>query len=59
MAEGLGEVARGAKIPYYQTRVGVGLGGFLTDGLLPIMQVLKNPTLILTPNFSTVFSKAA
>ncbi len=32
VAEGLGEAARAAKIPYYQTRVGSMLGGFFTEG---------------------------
>ena len=32
VAEGLGEAARQAKIPYYQTRVGSMLGGFFTEG---------------------------
>ena len=32
LAEGLGEAARQAKIPYYQTRVGSMLGGFFTKG---------------------------
>ena len=32
VAEGLGEAAKKAKIPYYQTRVGAMLGGFFTDG---------------------------
>jgi glutamate-1-semialdehyde 2,1-aminomutase len=31
LAEGLGEAAKKAKIPYYQTRVGSMLGGFFTD----------------------------
>ncbi len=31
IAEGLGEAARQAKIPYYQTRVGSMLGGFFTE----------------------------
>jgi glutamate-1-semialdehyde 2,1-aminomutase len=32
VAEGLGEAAREANIPYYQTRVGSMLGGFFTEG---------------------------
>ena len=32
LAEGLGEAAKKAKIPYYQTRVGSMLGGFFTEG---------------------------
>jgi glutamate-1-semialdehyde 2,1-aminomutase len=32
LAEGLGEAAKFAKIPYYQTRVGSMLGGFFTEG---------------------------
>jgi len=32
VAEGLGEAAKEAKIPYYQTRVGAMLGGFFTEG---------------------------
>lgn len=32
LAEGLGEAAKKAKIPFYQTRVGSMLGGFFTDG---------------------------
>ncbi len=32
IAEGLGEAARQANIPYYQTRVGSMLGGFFTEG---------------------------
>ncbi len=32
LAEGLGEAAKYAKIPYYQTRVGSMLGGFFTEG---------------------------
>jgi len=32
LAEGLGESAKAAKIPYYQTRVGSMLGGFFTEG---------------------------
>ena len=32
LAEGLGEAARQAKIPYYQTRVGSMLGGFFAKG---------------------------
>ena len=32
VAEGLGEAARDARIPYYQTRVGAMLGGFFTEG---------------------------
>ncbi len=32
LAEGLGEAANAAKIPYYQTRVGAMLGGFFTEG---------------------------
>ncbi len=32
VAEGLGEAAKAAKIPYYQTRVGSMLGGFFTEG---------------------------
>jgi len=32
LAEGLGEVAEQAKVPYFQTRVGAMLGGFFTKG---------------------------
>jgi glutamate-1-semialdehyde 2,1-aminomutase len=32
VAEGLGEAAKEARIPYYQTRVGSMLGGFFTEG---------------------------
>ena len=32
LADGLGEAARQAKIPYFQTRVGSMLGGFFTQG---------------------------
>ena len=32
LAEGIGDAARQAKIPYYQTRVGSMLGGFFTKG---------------------------
>jgi glutamate-1-semialdehyde 2,1-aminomutase len=32
LAEGLGEAAKYAKIPFYQTRVGSMLGGFFTEG---------------------------
>ena len=32
VADGLGEAAKAAKIPYYQTRVGSMLGGFFTEG---------------------------
>lgn len=32
LSEGLGEAARAAKIPYYQTAVGSMLGGFFTEG---------------------------
>ena len=32
LAEGLGEAAKYAKIPYYQTRIGSMLGGFFTEG---------------------------
>lgn len=32
LAEGLGEAAKKAGIPYYQTRVGSMLGGFFTEG---------------------------
>lgn len=32
LADGLGEAARQAKVPYYQTRVGSMLGGFFTEG---------------------------
>ena len=32
LAEGLGESAKAAKIPYYQTRAGSMLGGFFTEG---------------------------
>ena len=32
LAEGLGEAAKSAKIPFYQTRVGSMLGGFFTEG---------------------------
>lgn len=32
LAEGLGEAAKYAKIPYFQTRVGSMLGGFFTEG---------------------------
>ena len=32
LAEGLGEVAKYAKIPYCQTRVGSMIGGFFTEG---------------------------
>jgi len=32
VAEGLGEAARAAKIPYYQTRIGSMLGGFFAEG---------------------------
>lgn len=32
VAEGLGEAAKQAKIPYYQTRVGSMLGGFFAEG---------------------------
>ena len=32
LAEGLGEAAKTAGVPYYQTRVGAMLGGFFTEG---------------------------
>jgi glutamate-1-semialdehyde 2,1-aminomutase len=43
LAQGLGEAAQKANVPYYQTRVGAMLGGFFIRS--PTMLVQRNPTL--------------